>query len=340
MGKGRTTIHDIARELNVTASTVSRALKGNSTISEPTRKAVLAVAKKLNYKPNHIAAALRSGRSNIIGVIVPAADRSFFAKVIRGIEDEVAKAGYSVIVCQTYEDYEKEKEVLDTLLRTRVDGIIASIAKQSTQFDHYRRLREEEVPLVLFDRKVESLGVGAVTIDDFRGAYLATEHLIQQGCRRIAHFAGPQHIDIYKKRLQGYRQAMEDQGLPLSDDLILDCPSDVETGKACAAKLLQLSYPPDAIFSSSDYAALGAMQFLKNRHINIPREMAIVGFANEPFTSYVEPALSTVDQHSHRMGRHAARLFLQEIASPQNDDPRKTILQPELIIRASSLKKA
>lgn len=338
MGKGRTTIHDIARELNVTASTVSRALKGSKTISEPTRKAVLAVAEKLNYKPNHIAAALRSGRSNIIGVIVPAADRSFFAKVVRGIEDEVAKAGYSVIVCQTYEDFEKEKQVLDTLLRTRVDGIIASIAKQSTEFNHYQRLREEDVPLILFDRKVESLGVSAVTIDDFRGAYLATDHLIRQGCRRIAHFSGPQHIDIYRKRLQGYSQALQDRDIKPDEALILDCPSDVETGKACAAELLKLSHPPDAIFSSSDYAALGAMQFLKSQGILIPQQIAIVGFANEPFTSYVEPALSTVDQHSHRMGRHAARLFLQEIEQSRNTDPRKTILQPELIIRASSLK--
>jgi len=338
MAKGRTTIHDIARELNITASTVSRALNGNSTISERTRSAVLEMADKLDYKPNHIAAALRSGRSKIVGVIVPAADRNIFAKVIRGIEDEVAKAGYSVIVCQTYEDFDKEKQVLETLLRTRVDGILASIAKNSKTYQHYRRVREEGIPLIFFDRTVETVGASTITINDFRGAFLAVDHLIKQGCRRVAHFAGQQHINIYKERYRGYQAALEAHGLKAHRELVVPCTSDVEEGKRCAKQLLELDEPPDAIFSSSDYAALGAMQWLKRQGISIPNQIAIVGFANEPFTSYVEPALTSVDQHSNRMGRYAAKVFLEEIGSKDKHPPRKTVMEPELIIRASSLR--
>ncbi len=338
MAKGRTTIHDIARELNVTASTVSRALNNNPTISERTRTAVLQMAEQLNYKPNHIAAALRSGRSKIVGVIVPAADRNIFAKVIRGIEDEVARAGYSVIVCQTYEEFGKEKQVLETLLRTRVDGIIASIAKNSKTYKHYRRVREEGIPLVLFDRTVETVGASTVTINDFRGAFLAVDHLIKQGCRRIAHFAGQQHINIYKERYRGYLAALEAHGLKADPGLVITCPSDVDEGKRCARQLMEMEEPPDAIFSSSDYAALGAMQWLKRHGIAIPGQVAIVGFANEPFTSYVEPALTSVDQHSNRMGHYAARVFLEEIDSREKHPPRKTVMEPELIVRASSLR--
>jgi LacI family transcriptional regulator len=339
VGKNRTTIHDIARELNITASTVSRALNGHATISEKTRKAVLEKARQLNYKPNSIAAALRSGRSYIIGVIVPVADRSFFAKVVRSIEEEAAEAGYSVIICQTYENFEKEKQVLDTLLRTQVDGIIASIAKGSTTFDHYQRVLDEGVPVILFDRKVESLAASTVTIDDFRGAYTAVEHLIEQGCRRIAHFAGQQHIRLYQERYRGYREALRYYGLPFEESLVFECPSDVELGRKSAERLLQLSPRPDAIFSSSDYAALGAMQRLKSEGVAIPGEIAIVGFANEPFTSFIEPALTTVDQHSNRMGQYAARTFLAEIDREKEVATTRKVLQPELIVRASSLKK-
>lgn len=337
MGKGKPTIHDIARELNLTASTVSRALNGHRVISESTRLAVSEAAKRLNYKPNHIATALRSGRSHIIGVIVPAADRSFFASIIRGIEDEAGPAGYSVIVCQTYEETDKEKKILETLLRTQVDGILASIAKNALTFDHYRRVREEQIPLVLFDNTADSLEASAITVDDYAGAYRAVEHLIGQGCRRIAHFSGLQHIGLYRERLRGYCAALQDHGLPVDPALVITCSSDVEHGWAAAEKLLSLPAPPDALFSSSDYAALGAMQCFKERKIAVPGQIAIVGFANEPFTSYVEPALSTVDQDSYHMGRCAARSFLSEVRlTPDERSPQHVVLEPRLIVRASS----
>ncbi len=336
----KSTIHDIAKELNVTASTVSRALSGNPRISDSTREAVLDMAKKLNYQHNQIAAALRSGRSYTIGVIVPTADRSFFSKVVRGIEEEASKAGYNVIICQSYDQLEKEQENVEALLRLRADGIIASIAKETKTFEHFQQLKLRNVPLVLFDRVNENLGVSTVVIDDFLGAYKATKHLIEQGCSRIAHFAGLQHINIYRERFRGYTQALFEAGLPVEDSLVLYFKDLlVEDGNAGMQQLLALENPPDAVFSASDYAALGAMQMLKEKRLRIPEDVALVGFANEPFTSFVEPALSTVDQHSQQMGMAIARLFFEEIQAPkQSRVSRQVILTPELLIRGSSLR--
>lgn len=334
MSRHKTTLKDIAKELNVTPSTVSRALNDHPGISDATKQAVIAAAERLQYHPNQIAAALRSGRSYIIGVLVPSADRSFFPSVIRGIEDEVNKHGYSVIVGQTYEETSREKQVINTLLRTRVDGIIVSPAKQTLSVEHLERIKEEGIPLVLFDNTIPELGVSTVRTDDFRGAYLATEHLIRQGRQRILHLAGPQSSDIYRERLRGYRQALNDHAISIRESLIIDCPSDVKAGRDRVAGLLAGGEKFDAIFSTSDYAALGAMQYLKSKKINVPKAVSIVGFGNAPFTAYVTPALSTVDQNGHKMGEYAARIFLEQLqAKPVI---RRHTMPAELIIRRSS----
>src|SRR6188768_2199604 len=220
--KERITIHDIARKLNITASTVSRALKDHPRISTETKKAVLKVAQKLNYQPNHIAAALRNGKSNIIGVIVPMADRTFFSSVIRGIEEIANTSRYQVIICQTYDNYDKEVATVDALLNSRVDGIIASHAKETVNFDHFFKVKERGIPLVLFDRSNDELEVSHVVADDYLGSYKATEHLIQQGCKRIAHFTNTRKISIYKERLRGYREALLHYGLKYDDALVIE----------------------------------------------------------------------------------------------------------------------
>src|SRR6478752_9440234 len=183
MNKEKATIHDIAEKLNITASTVSRALRGHPRISAETKKAVLKVAQKLNYQPNHIAAALRNGKSNIIGIIVPTADRTFFSSVIRGIEEIANASRYQVIICQSYDNYEKEVATVDALLSSRVDGIIVSHAKETTNFDHFIKVKEKGIPLILFDRSNDALDVSHVVVDDFLGSFKATEHLIQQGSK-------------------------------------------------------------------------------------------------------------------------------------------------------------
>lgn len=342
MKKERPTIHDIARKLNITASTVSRALKDHPRISTETKKAVLKAAQKLNYQPNHIAAALRNGRSNIIGIIVPTADRTFFSSVVRGIEEIANTSKYNVMICQTYDSYEKEVDTVEALLNARVDGIIASFAKNTTNFDHFLKVKERGIPLILFDRSNDTLEVSHVVVDDFLGAYKATEHLIQQGCKRIGHFTNTRKISIYKERLRGYREALTDNGIPYDESLVVESNLQLEDGRASMEQLLQRKEIPDGVFSASAYGILGAMQVLKEKGFKIPEQVALVGFSNEPFTSFTDPALSAVDQHSMRMGNSAAEIFLEEISSARSNQkfiPQKIVLTPELIVRQSSLRK-
>lgn len=340
MKKERATIHDIAKKLNITASTVSRALKDHPRISGATKEAVHKTALKLNYQPNHIAAALRNGKSNIIGIIVPTADRSFFSSVVRGIEEIANKARYNVMICQTYENYEKEVASVEALLSARVDGIIASYSKETKNFDHFNKIKKRGIPLILFDRSNDELEVSHVVIDDFQGAFKATEHLIQQGCKRIAHFTSTTKISIFNERLRGYREALVANHIPYDESLVVESLLQLEDGRNSMLHLLDQQLMPDAVFSSSALGVMGAMQILNEEGIKIPDEVALVGFSNEAFTSFTTPALSTVEQHSLRIGNAAAEIFLSEIAASHTKFiPQKIVLKPELIIRASSIKK-
>jgi LacI family transcriptional regulator len=340
MKKEKTTIHDIARKLNITASTVSRALNDNPRISDDTKKMVRKAAMKLNYQPNHLAAALRNGRSNILGIIVPTADRSFFSSVVRGVEEIANKSRYNVMICQTYDGYEKEVDTIEALINARVDGVIASHAKETTNFEHFMKLKEKGIPLIMFDRSNDELEVSHVVIDDFQGGYKATEHLIEQGCKRIAHFTNGRKISIYKERLRGYREALAHYKIPFDPALVIESDLQLEDGRNGMNQLLKLRQMPDAVFSASAYGAMGAMQVLKERNIKIPQQVALVAFSNEPFTEFTDPALSTIDQHSLRMGNAAAQIFLEQIASDKKKFiPQKIVLKPELIVRGSSLRK-
>ncbi|HTF20121.1 MAG TPA: LacI family DNA-binding transcriptional regulator [Chryseolinea sp.] len=272
MKKERATIHDIARKLNVTASTVSRALKDHPRISTETKSAVLKAARKLNYQPNNIAAALRNGKSNIIGVIVPMADRTFFSSVIRGIEEIANTSRYQVIICQTYDNYDKELATVDALLNSRVDGIIASHAKETINFDHFYKVKDRGIPLVLFDRSNDDLGVSHVVVDDFLGSFKATEHLIQQGCRRIAHFTNTLKISIYKERLRGYGEALLQNGLKFDDSLVVASNLQLEDGRNSMQHLLDNNIRIDGLFSASAFGVLGAMQVLKSSFRSSPRK--------------------------------------------------------------------
>ncbi|GAA4300269.1 LacI family DNA-binding transcriptional regulator [Nibribacter koreensis] len=338
--KPKVTIHDIAEKLNITASTVSRALNDHPRISEATKKSVQKLAKSLNYQPNNIAAALRNGKTNIIGIIVPTADRAFFASVIRGIEEIANKLNYKVIISQSNDNYEKEVQTIDALLSARVDGIIASIGKNTENFDHYKRMQEKGIPLVLFDRTTDELEVSQVMIDDYLGAYKVVEHLIQQGARRIAHFTSPKKVSVFKERLRGYVDALRDNGIPYDEALVVKSNLQLEDGRASMEQLLALAERPDAVFSASDYGAMGAMQVVKENGLRVPQDVALAGFGNEPFTSFSEPALTTVDQFSLTMGRITAELFFEHFkAGPEKKlVPQKTVLKPELVVRGSSLK--
>jgi LacI family transcriptional regulator len=334
------TIHDIAKELNITASTVSRALKDHPRISESTKKAVHKVAKKLNYQPNHLAAALRNGKSKIIGIIVPTIDRSFFGSIIRGFEEVANKSHYSVLICQSHDSYESEVATVEALLNSRVDGIIASFAKETENFDHYIKAKSKGIPVVLFDRANADLDVSHVVIDNHLGGYKAVEHLIQQGCKRIAHITSNKKISIYKERLRGYREALENHGIPFEKELVIEGDLQFEDGRSAMETLLSQNQIPDGIFSASAYGAVGALQVLKERGISVPDQVSIVGFDNESFTRFSEPAISTIDQQSRQIGIAAAEIFFEQInLKSEKFVPKKIVLTPELIIRKSSLRK-
>lgn len=335
----KVSIHDIAKELEISASTVSRALQNNPRISAATKKNVLNMAKKLNYKPNQIAAALSRGKSNLIGIIIPVADRSFFASVIRGIEEVLNSTEFNVIICQSDESITKEKANIKTLLEIQVDGIFASFVKETTNFDHYKEIIEQGVPLILFDRMQNEFETDSVVIDDYIGAFKATEHLIEQGSKRIVHFEGTSNLIIYRDRRRGYEDALKKYGIPVNEELIFKSDLSIAAGKELGEKMMQLNPLPDGLFSASDYAAIGAIDTFKNHNISVPRQIAVVGFSNETFTSLVSPSLSTVNQQSKKIGELTAKVFLNKIQNINKiNTPTKNMLTPELIVRESSLR--
>lgn len=339
----RTTIYDIAKELDITAASVSRALNNNPKISESTRKLVLETAAKLNYKQNKLALALRSGKSYNVGVIVPRIDTNFFASVIRGIEEELYAHKYNVIICQTHDDEKREFENINTLLNAQVDGILMSVSNMSSgeisvENDKIiKRVVDKNVPLIFFDRKKNIEGVSTVTINDFEVSYLATKHLIDQGCSRIAHFKGSQNIEIYKNRLDGYKQALIDNGIAYNENYVIQTKSTILEGVEAVKKLMKLPLPPDAIFSSGDFAALGAIRQLKSDGIRVPEDFCVVGFGNEPFTDFMELPMSTVNQVPLEMGKMAAKVFLERIDKTGIvKKASQVVLTSELNIRRSS----
>lgn len=335
------TIADIAKRLNITASTVSRALNGHTAISTATKIAVTKTAKKLNYRPNRVASSLRIGKTRIIGVIIPSAEINFFGSVVHGIEKIASENDYNVLLYQSNEESDFEKKGVETFLRARVDGVLASISKETTDLSHYKEIRKRGVPLILFDRVNENIGVPSVVVDDYLGAFKATQHLIDQGCRRIAHIAGQQHVTIFKKRLKGYLDALRKNKLPVDKSLIKYGKVTIQSGMECMNALLQHADAPDGVFSVEDFTALGALQALKAAGKKIPEEVAIIGFANEQFGNYITPSLSTVDQQTIKMGEAAAKLFF-ELSGKKvfyTANPRKIILEPVLVFRDSSLRK-
>jgi LacI family transcriptional regulator len=339
VAKKRASIIDLAQQLNIAASTVSRALNGHGAISEATTKRVLALAKELGYQPNNMAAGLRRGRSNMLGVVVPHIDGNFFSQVVKGIEASASKAGYHVLICQSNEDVAHERQNVETLLNAQVDGILVSLSRTTREFKHFEKVRKRDVPLVFFDRILEGYDVNAVVLDDRAGGYRATKHLLAQGYQRIAHFAGPQHLNIYKLRRQGYEEALREHGLPVEEELIFFCDMKMEDGIMGMTQMLALPNPPDAIFSASDFTAAGALQVLKERGLQVPADIALVGFSNELFSRLTEPMLTSIDQHCELMGRSATRLLLQIMEEQgQHFAPRHIVLQPDLCVRASSLR--
>lgn len=333
----KTTIYDIAKALDITAATVSRALNENPRISKKTRALVRSTAAKMNYEQNRLALALRSGKSKNVGVVIPYINRNFFSSVIRGIEDELYPKGYHVIISQTYNDNEREMEIIQNLFNAQVDGVLISTSHANDQLEDFEHGIKKNIPFIFFDRKLNIPDFSSVTIDDYQGGFEATEHLIDQGCKKIAHFRVISEHKIYESRFQGYKDALLKHKLEFNPDHVIAIKSDMEAGKKAAEQLMGLSSPPDAIFSSTDNGLLGAYKYLQSLSIKIPEDFCIVGFSNEPFTQYIEPAMSSIDQSPVEMGSMAAKVFLEQIEGGDTIKIRKNVVLPAaLIIRKSS----
>ena len=336
---GKTTIYDIATALDITAATVSRALNNNPRISKHTRELVLSTAAKMNYKQNRLALALKSGKSKNVGVVVPYINRNFFSSIIRGIEDELYPMGYHVIIAQTHEDGEREIKIIQNLLNAQVDGVLISTSLTNAQKDSFVPLTKKNTPFIFFDRKLNISNISSVTIDDYQGGFDATQHLINQGCTKIAHLNVNNGQELYINRLQGYKDALSENGIDFNPNYVIPLKNDMEAGKEAAERLMCMEDRPDAIFSSTDNGLLGAIKYLQGKQIRIPEDFCVVGFSNEPFTQFMEPSISSIDQSPVEMGRMTARVFLEQMESEVSVKIQKSVvLPPKLIIRKSSSK--
>ncbi len=335
----KATLQDIAKELNLTVSGVSKALSNHPAMNEMTKELVRKTAKKLNYQQNKIALSLKTGKSHIIGVIIPSAEKNFFGSVVHGIEKVINSKDYNLLLFQSNESLDYEIRGIDTFLQANVDGIIASIAKETTHYEHYLEIKKRNIPLILFDRVEDSLGVHSVKIDDYLGGYMATEHLIQKGYKHIAHITGLTHIKIFNDRTKGYMDALKANNIPLVASMIFNGQNSIESGKAGMLDLLKNNKEIDAVFAVEDFTALGAIQAIKEAGFNIPSEIGVVGFANESFGQYITPSLTTINQQTVLMGEESAKLFLKLKDKKNTYSKIESItLKPVIIERESTRK--
>ena len=334
MSRENITIKDIARELGISPSTVSRALKDHPDISQVTRDAVNELAERWNYRPNPIALSLKSGSSKTIGVIIPDVVHYFFSTVISGIEDVVYQRDYNMILCQSNEMWEHEVKNIKTLLSSRVDGILASVAKTTDDFRHYRSITEKDIPLVFFDRAAEEIDTDSVVIDDETGAYKAVIHLLRTGKKRIVHLSGPPRLAIARNRLNGYLRALKEYRLTPADEDIVKC-DDIESAERLIPSLLTRSPRPDAFFAVNDLTAAQTLMIIKKHGLRVPEDIAVVGFTNSQIATLTDPGLTSVDQKGFEMGQIAARLLIDRIEN-RRGPVQKKVITSELVIRGSS----
>ncbi|MFK7926372.1 MAG: LacI family DNA-binding transcriptional regulator [Bacteroidia bacterium] len=345
MSKRQITLSDLAKELGISTATVSRALKDYPDISNKTKQRVLELAKKLNYRPNTMAAGLRKQESRIIGVIIPEIVNHFFSSVIKGIMQVAYDSDYRVMICQSDESYEKEVTDANALFNSRVDGLLVSLAHHTQSLDHFEEFINAGVPIVFFDKIPQHASMAEtskVAVDDYQGAYQMVSHLISQGAKRIAHFRGPMMAYTSRNRYNGYIQAHKDHGLELDESLIFDTHNiTMEEGRQFANEVMQNPTGCDAIFCITDTVAIGAIDALKANGVKVPEDIMVAGFSDWQVSAIIDPPLSSVAQPSLEMGKQAIALLLHEINAQKNNltvEYQFIELPTELKIRQSSLR--
>lgn len=329
------TIVDIAKTLGISPSTVSRALADHPDVKKETKEQVKRIAEELRYSPNPIAQSLKSSRTTTIGVIVPEIKHDFFSSAISGIEEIAYHAGYTIMVCQSNESYEREVVNTNALMHHRVAGVIVSISQNTKSGDHFQDLISRRIPVVFFDRVCDDVQASKVVIDDYKSAYEAVTHLIQRGYKNIAHFGGPKELGICVKRWRGYVDALKKNQIAFRSELVRYGGLHEQDGYNSMDTLLKEKMIPDAIFAVNDPVAIGAFQRIKEAGLRIPADVAIVGFSNNKITALVDPPITTVDQPSFEMGRRAAEILISTIED-KTAEPKTLVLDTNLVIRAST----
>jgi len=341
MKKGhQVTMKEIAKKLGVSVSTVSRAMKDSPELHPDTKKRIVEMAKSMNYQYNLLAQSLRISRSKVLGVIVPELTSHFFSSNISGIQDTAYKRGYNIMICQSNESFEQEKANIKTLVSSQVDGLLISLSRETKTYEHLQDIYDRGIPFIMFDRVTEEIPVSKITVDDAHGAYLVVKHLLDQGCRKIAYFSGPEDLYISKKRKEGYLEALAEYGIPENNSKVYFTDLTPEMNRKVTLEMLESGDLPDAIFAMIDPVAVDVMIVLKEKGIKIPDQIALAGFTNNPTSAVVEPSLTTVSQPGYEMGQLAANHLLDQLEEIVSDDPQSFVLLTTLVPRNSSQKKS
>lgn len=333
----RTSLKDLARELGVSIATVSRALRSSPEIGKDMQQRVKDLAKKLNYRPNPFAQSLRKEAPKVIGVVVPNLVTHYYAAVLDGIEDEARRAGYSVISANSHESFEAETHAVDNFVSLHVEGIIACLAQNTTDYHHYEEIADMGIPLVFFGRTCLTDQFSSVTANGDEAAQMATQHLIDTGSRRIAFIGGPNHLDMVRRRKHGYLEALRENHLPIDRELVVCDKIDYQVALETTERLLKSEKRPDAVLAFNDIICFAAFTAIKNCGLRIPEDVAFIGFTDDVHAAYVTPRMSAIEDQSHLMGVTACQLLLRNI----NGDPKvyKKIVPQQLVIRETSAKK-
>lgn len=336
--KGKVTIYDLAQRLNTTASTVSRALQNNARISPKMRKAVQELAAVLNYIPDPVAHHLRTGKGNVLGIVVPRIDRNFFARIISSFQTTAQKQNYNIIIAASNESQEEEAAAIKALISKKVDGIAISLSAQTMETNYDELCNAHNTPLLYFDRIPENCATDSVSNDNYQIGYDAVLQLKKIGCKKIGHFAGPQNQKTYADRFNGYKQAIADCGLEMNSNFVYSNCITMETGTETAMMILSSKERPEAIFSAGDFSAITAMDTFNRKGLKIPEDIAMIGVANEPFDNYLSTPLTSFDLHEQRIGELAATILLDRISDKDNTKaPQHIIVQHDLILRDSAI---
>ncbi|MDR0983093.1 MAG: LacI family transcriptional regulator [Culturomica sp.] len=330
------TIKDIAKMLGISVSTVSRALKDHPDINPETKRQVKELSDKLNYSPNAIALSLRNRKTFQLGIIVPEIVHHFFSCVISGIEQVANEHGYNVIIMQSNESQEREISICKSLMNARIDGVLASVSKTTTDTSHFKQLLKAGVPMVFFDRIAGDLDTDRVIVDDFQAAYNAVKYMISTGCKSIAHLSAPQVLQIGQKRQLGYKQALIDSNIEVDPSLIIACDNQFDA-MLVGKQLMERDDRPDGIFAVNDLTAAGALYAVKKAGLKVPEDVSICGFTDGLVSTITDPPLTTISQHGEQMGHIAAQLLLKRISSEDSNYPTVTeVINTELIVRGST----